>query len=147
MTTITNTSILQTNWQARFTNKDDIDNNNNDDAVRLNSIHPEVIKLPQVRSKDELSESAYKTRIENITEVKFNSTMFKTTFDKMIILHHNTKIGGGLLSPTVGHFGLIGGGTTTIPLNYKPTSIFTINKVESSACDTTIKAIQTPRRP
>ena len=106
-----------------------------------------MIKLLQVTSKDKLSESAYKTRIENITEVKFNSTMFKTTFDKMIILHHNTKIGGGLLSPTVGHFGLIGGGTTTIPLNYKPTSIFTINKVESSACDTTIKAIQTPRRP
>ena len=67
--------------------------------------------------------------------------MFKNTFDEMTILHHNTKIGGGLLKPKVEHFGLFGGGTTAIPLKYKPTSILTINDVERSAWHT-IKAIQ-----
>ena len=127
--------ILQTNWQASFTSGDDV--------VGLNLIHPEVIKLLHVTSKDELSESAHKDRIEKITEVKLNSIMFQNTFDEMIILHHNTKIGGGLLNPTVEHFGLFGGGTTAIPLKYKPMSILTINEVESPAWDT-IKAIKTP---
>ena len=39
--------ILQTNWQASFTSGDDV--------VGLNLIHPEVIKLLHVTSKDELS--------------------------------------------------------------------------------------------
>ena len=68
--------------------------------------------------------------------------MFKNTFDEMIILHHNTQIGGGLLKPKVEQFGLFGGRKTVTPLKYKPTSMLTINEVESPAWDT-IKAIQT----
>ena len=61
--------ILQTTWKASFTNGDDV--------IGLNSIHPDVIKLLQVNSKDELSESARKEVIESITDLNLNSIMFK----------------------------------------------------------------------
>ena len=125
--------ILQTNWLASFINGNDV--------VGLNLIHPEVVKLLQVTSSNELSESARKDVMEKITEVKLNSIMFMNTFDEMVIVHHNTKIGGGLLNPTVEHFGLFGDGSTAIPLKYKPTSILMINEVESPAWDT-INAIK-----
>ena len=71
MTSITNTPTLQTIWKDTFTNGDDV--------VGLNLIHPEVIKLLQVTSKDELSESARKVRIEQIIEIKLNYIVFMTT--------------------------------------------------------------------
>ena len=37
--------------------------------------------------------------IESITDLNLNAIMFKNTFDEMVILHHNKKIGGGLLNP------------------------------------------------
>ena len=85
------TPSLQTTWKASFANGDDV--------VGLNLIHPEVIKLLKVNSKDKLSESAQKEVIESITDLNLNAIMFKNTFDEMVILHHNKKIGGGLLNP------------------------------------------------
>ena len=126
---------LQTTWKASFSNGDDV--------VGLNLIHPEVTKLLQVKSKDELSESARKEVMESITNLNLNSIMFKNAFDEMVILHHNTKIGGGLLNPKIEHFGIFGGGSTAHPFKYKPTSILTINEVESPAWDT-IKTIASP---
>ena len=134
MTTVTNTPVLQTTWKDNFTNGDDV--------VGLNLIHPQVVKLLQVTSKDELSESARKETMVQITDVKLNSIMFQNTFDEMIIFHHNTRIGGGLLNSTVEHCGLFGGGTSAIPFKCKPTVILTINEVESPAWDT-IKLIKT----
>ena len=120
---------LQTTWKASFAN----DNN----VVGLNLIHPEVIKLLKVNSKDELSESARKEVIESITDLNLNTVMFKNTFNEMVILHHNKKNGGGLLNPKTKHFGLFGGGTTAHSFKYKPTSILTINEVE---CPRAIKS-------
>ena len=127
---------LQTTWKASFANGNDV--------VGLNLIHPEVIKLLKVNSKDELSESAQKEVIESITELNLNTIMFKNTFDEMVILHHNKKIGGGLLNPKTEHFGLFGGGTTAHPFKYKPSSILTINEVECPAWGT-IEAIKSPK--
>ena len=126
---------LQITWKASFANGDDV--------VGLNLIHPEVIKLLQVSSKDELSESVRKEVIESLTDLNLNAIIFKNTFDEIVILHHNTKIGGGLLNFKTEHFGLLGGGTTANPFKYKPTSILAINEVECSAWDT-IKAIESP---
>lgn len=78
-----------------------------------------------------------------ITDVKLNSIMFENTFDEMTILYYNTRIGGGLLTPTVESFHLFGGGTSIPPLKYLPTSTITINEVESPAWDT-VKNITTP---
>ena len=102
-----------------------------------------MIKLLQVTLKEDLLESALKDRIEKITEDELNYIMFKNSFDEIIILHQNTKIRGGLLKPKVESFGLFGGGTTTTPLKYKPTSILTINEIEIPVWDT-IKAIHIP---
>ena len=60
---------LQITWKPSFANSDNV--------VGLNLIHPEVIKLLQVNSKDELSESAWKEVIESITDLNLNTIIFK----------------------------------------------------------------------
>ena len=46
--------------------------------------------------------------IGNLNDLTINSIMFKSSLDEIIILHHNQKVGGGLLNPKVEHFGLFG---------------------------------------
>ena len=57
--------------------------------------------------------------------------MFKSTFGEMIILHHNTKIGGDFISPSIKYFGLFGYDKVAIPFKFKPMSIPKINKVNA----------------
>ena len=78
----------------------------------------------------------------SITDLKLNYIMFKSAFDKMIVLHHNnTKIGGGLLTPSVEYFGLFGNGEVATPFIFKPTTILHVNEVECLSWKT-IKAIK-----
>ena len=120
-----NTIIKNTKstWKEVFTNGDDV--------VGLNLIHPQVVKLFDINSKDDLTESARKDMISSITDLKLNSIMFQSTFGEMMILHHNTKIGGSLLNPNTEHFGLFGHEKQAIPLKFKPESILKVNEVET----------------
>lgn len=59
----------------------------------------------------------------------------------MIIIHHNTKIGGILLNPTVEHFGLFGPVSSVTPLKYLLTPILKGKKFTPTW--DTIKAIKT----
>ena len=50
------------------------------DVVGLNMIHPQVVGLLHVASKDELTDSAQKDMIGSIHALKLNSIMFMSTF-------------------------------------------------------------------
>ena len=106
-------------------------------------IHPQVVKLLHATSKDELTDSAQKDMIGNITALKLNSIMFMSTFGEMTILHHNTKIGGDLLCPQAEHFGLFGHEKVATPFKFKPKSILKINEIDAPSW-AIIQAIQTP---
>ena len=60
----------------------------------------------------------------------------------MIILHHNTKIGGDLLCPRAEHFGIFGHDEVVIPFKFKPKSILKINEINAPSWPT-IQAIKT----
>ena len=138
MTTVTAPEPTQnpkTTWKEVFTSGDDV--------VGLNTIHPQVAKLLQVTTNEELSATAQKEMMGNITALKLNSIMFKSTFGEMTILHHNTKVGGDLLCPDAEYFGLFGQGKVAMPFKFKPTSILKVNEVDSPSWDT-IQAIKTP---
>ena len=71
MTTVTETNTVQnpkTTWKEVFTSGDDV--------VGLNTIHPQVTKLLQVTTNDELSATAHTKMMGNITALKLNSIMF-----------------------------------------------------------------------
>lgn len=89
-------SDLKTTWKQAFVSGGDV--------VGLNTFHPQVVKLLNATSKDELTDSAQKDMIRNITALKLNYIMFMSTFGEMTILRHNTKIGGDLLCPQAEHF-------------------------------------------
>ena len=69
--------------------------------------------------------------------------MFQSTFGEMMILHHNTKIIGTLLSPSTEHFGLFGHEKHAIPFKFKPESILKVNDIETPSW-ATIQAIKNP---
>lgn len=89
------------------------------------------MKLLSENSKDELSESARTNMIVSVTYLRLNAIMFRSTFDEIIILHHNTKIGGGLLHPSVEHSVLFGSGKVGTPFKYRPTLIIKINEIDA----------------
>ena len=126
---------LNKTWEDVFTNGDDV--------VGLNLINPEVVKLLSAKSKEDLSESASKEMLSSITDLNLNAILFKSNFNKMIFLHHNLKIGGGLLNPKVEHYGLFGNGAMAIPFKWKPASILKINKMDAPSWDT-IKTSKSP---
>lgn len=124
---------IKTTWKDVFTSGNDV--------VGLNLIHPRVIKLLNVNSKEELTESARKEKMSSLTDPNLNAIMFKSNCHKTAILHHNSKVGGGLLNPTINHFGLFGCGKIATPFKFKPTSILKINKIDAPSWDT-IKSIK-----
>ena len=68
--------------------------------------------------------------IGNVTDIRLDAIIFRSTFDEIIILHHNTKIGGGLLNPSVEHFGIFVSDKLGPPFKYRPNLILNINKVD-----------------
>ena len=126
-------TVENKSWKDVFTNGDDV--------VGLNLIHPEVVNLLKVKSKEELSEGERKEMIGNLNDLNLNSIMFKSSFDEMIILHHNQKVGGGLLNPKVEQFGLFGCDEIAIPFKYKPELILKINEIDSPSWET-IKTVK-----
>ena len=89
----------KTTWKEVFASGDDV--------VDLNKIHPQVVKILHATSENELTASVQKETIGNSTALKLNSIMFLSTFREMTILHHNTKIRGGLLCPQAEHFKIL----------------------------------------
>ena len=74
--------------------------------------------------------------IGNLNDLTINSIMFKSSLDEIIILHHNQKVGGGLLNPKVEQFGLFGCNEIAIPFKYTPESILKINDIDSPSWET-----------
>ena len=72
---------------------------NGDKVVGLHLIYPKVVKLLNVRSKEDLTDGTKHKMIGNLIDFSLNSIMFKSSFDKIIILDHKFNVGGGFLNP------------------------------------------------
>ena len=72
---------------------------NGDKVVGLHLIYPEVVILLNVRSKEDLTDGTKHKMIGNLIDFSLNYIMFKSSFDKIIILDHNSNVGEGLLNP------------------------------------------------
>ena len=136
MTTVTfkDTENLSENWSDRFTESKE--------AKILDKIHPDVVKLFEAKTNDQLTAIECKSTIDSFTNINTNAMLFQSPFEEMIMLHHNSKIGGNILNKTKEYFGLFGDNKTAIPQKLRPSSILKIFEVETPCWDT-IKSITT----
>ena len=90
--TLTDTNISANEiWEEVFSNGNKV--------VGLHLIYPKVVILLNVGSKEDLSDGTKHKMIGNLIDFSLNSIMFKSSFDKIIILDHNSNVGEGLLNP------------------------------------------------
>ena len=81
--TTTNTSIMKNNpetWKELLSSSKD--------AKGLDALHPEVVKLLNAPSKDQLSKDEQEKMMNSITNLSLNAIMFRSHMDEMTILHH-----------------------------------------------------------
>ena len=90
--TLTDTNISANEiWEEVFSNGNKV--------VGLHLIYPKVVILLNVGSKEDLTDGTKHKMIGNLIDFSLNSIMFKSSFDKIIILDHNSNVGEGLLNP------------------------------------------------
>ena len=90
--TLTDTNISANEiWEEVFSNGNKV--------VGLHLIYPKVVILLNVGSKEDLSDRTKHKMIGNLIDFSLNSIMLKSSFDKIIILDHNSNVGEGLLNP------------------------------------------------
>ena len=93
MTTVTfATDNRSEKWTDRFTESKE--------AKSLDKIHPEVVNLIEAKTNDQLSGIERESAIDAFTNIKPNAMVFQSPLEEMIILHHNSKVGGDILNKT-----------------------------------------------
>ena len=89
--TLTDTNISANEiWEEVFSNGNKV--------VGLHLIYHKVVILLNVGSKEDLSDRTKHKMIGNLIDFSLNSIMFKSSFDKIIILDHNSNVGKGPLN-------------------------------------------------
>ena len=71
-----------------------------------------------------------------LANLSLNTIMFKSRLDKMVILHHTTKVGGDILNKTEEYFGLFDGGEFSFFPKIQTKIDFKISEVEVPGWDT-----------
>ena len=90
--TLTDTNISANEiWEEVFSNGNKV--------VGLHLTYPKVVILLNVGSKEDLTDGTKHKMVGNLNGLSLNSIMFKSSFDKIIILDHSSNVGEGLPNP------------------------------------------------